>query len=368
MKRRAYHEADVYVSGQDGYHTYRIPSLLATRAGTLLAFCEGRKRSHADLGDVDLMVKRSSDNGATWSPQQIVHEEGGDAKITIGNPCPVVDQDTGVIWTPFCRNNKQAFVISSADDGLTWSAPREIDVDDSWATRGHYATGPGVGVQLTMGRHKGRLIIPSDHRDGDDRFEGYASHALFSDDHGETWRRSEVPGPGANECQVVELADGSLMLNTRMQTHYQGCRAVAISRDGGETWSQLVHDRNLPCPICQASFIRYSSASNGGESRLLFSNPDSAGDPTATDRKKCKGERVRMTVRLSVDEGKTWPVAKLIHPGPSAYSCLAALPNGEIGLLYENGEDHPYERLTLARFSLEWLTDGKDRTVEEGRP
>jgi len=361
MERTAYHEAEVYVSGLNGYHTYRIPSLLVTKAGTLLAFCEGRKRSAADLGDVDLMVKRSSDNGATWSSQEIVHEEGGDAEITIGNPCPVEDRDTGVIWMPFCRNNKKAFVMSSADDGRTWSAPREIDVDASWASRGHYATGPGVGIQLTMGEHKGRLVIPCDHRDGENKSQGHAAHALYSDDHGLTWRRADVAGPGGDECQVVELADGSLMLNIRMQTHYQGCRAASISRDGGETWSPLVHDRNLPCPICQASLIRYSWASGGGRSCLLFSNPASAGDPVATDRKKNKGERVRMTVRLSYDEGKTWPVAKLIHPGPSAYSCLAALPNGEIGLLYEKGKDRLYESLSFARFSLEWLTKGGDR-------
>ena len=360
MERISYHEADVYVSGQDGYHTYRIPSLLVTKAGTLLAFCEGRKRSAADLGDVDLMVKRSSDNGATWSPQQIVHEEGGDAEITIGNPCPVVDRDTGVIWMPFCRDNKQTFVMSSADDGLTWSTPREVDVDKSWATRGHYATGPGVGIQLAIGPRRGRLLIPCDHRDGADKSHGHAAHILISDDHGETWRRIEVPGPGGNECQAVELEDGSILLNARMQTHYQGRRAVAVSQDGGETWSPLAHDDNLPCPICQASFARHSFA-RGARSRLLFSNPDSAGNPQATDRRKVKGERVRMTVRLSYDDGKSWPIARLIHSGPSAYSCLAALPNGEVGLLYEKGKDRLYESLSFARFFLKWLTEGADR-------
>jgi len=364
-----YYETDVYVSGQDDYQTYRIPSLLVTPAGMLLAFCEGRKNDAGDRGDIDLMVKRSTDNGTTWSPQELIYEEGNGAIIAIGNPCPIVDCETGVIWMAFNRKNKRVFLISSADDGRTWTAPREIDVDEAWAARGHYATGPGVGIRLAMGEHKGRLIIPCDHRDGkdpkddrdsEDRSQGYGSHVLYSDDHGGTWRRVDVPAPGGNECQVVELTDGSLMLNMRMQTHYQGCRAVSISRDGGETWSPPVHDRNLPCSICQASFIRYSWASGGGKSRLLFSNPASSGDPTATDRKKYKGARVNMTVRLSYDEGKTWPVAKQIHPGPSAYSCLAALPNGEIALLYERGEKQLYETLRLARFSLDWLSDGQD--------
>ncbi len=250
--------------------------------------------------------------------------------------------------------------MSSADDGRTWSAPREIDCESSWAARGHYATGPGVGIQLAKGAHAGRLLVPCDHRDGPDRNGGYFAHVLFSDDHGETWRRADLAGPGANECQAAELEDGSLLLNMRMQTHYRGCRAVARSRDGGETWSPLSHDSNLPCPICQASFIRYSSAGAGGKSRLLFSNPACAGNPEAPDRKQYKGERARMTVRLSCDEGRTWPIARLIHPGPSAYSCLAALPNGEIGLLYEKGEGKLYERLSFARFPLDWLTAGAD--------
>ena len=124
------HEVDVFVAGRDGYHTYRIPSLLPTAKGTLLAFCEGRKTGRGDHGDIDLMVKRSTDSGLTWSEQAVVYEEGGGAKITIGNPCPVQDRDTGVIWMPFCRNNKRVFVTWSEDDGLTWAPPR----DSAYAT------------------------------------------------------------------------------------------------------------------------------------------------------------------------------------------------------------------------------------------
>lgn len=202
-------------------------------------------------------------------------------------------------------------------------------------------------------------MIPSDHRE--DQSYGNGSHIIYSDGHGKTWKLGSTLQPGANECQTVELADGSLMLNIRMQTYNQARRAVAISKDSGESWSGFKHDKNLPGPICQASFIRYSLANGGGKNRLLFSNPNSVGDPNSSDKKKRKGSRVNMTVRMSYDEGKTWPVARQVHAEASAYSCLAVLANGEIGLLYEKGEGQQYDRLTFARFSVDWLTERKDR-------
>ena len=346
-------EKDIFVGGQDGYHTYRIPSLMTTMKGTLLAFCEGRKTSRGDAGDIDLIVKRSVDNGSTWFPQPIVHEEGGDAKITIGNPCPVQDRDTGVIWAPFCRNNKRVFVTSSDDDGMTWSEPREITETVSETEWDWYATGPGVGIQLTIGEHAGRLVIPSDHRH--DASYGNGSHMVYSDDHGKTWTRGQSVKPGANECQVVELDDGALMLNIRMQTYNKGSRAVSVSKDGGETWGELTHDENLPGPICQASIINATTPED--KPVLLFSNPHSAGDPEAKDKKKRKGKRINMTVKVSYDEGKSWPVARQVHPNASAYSCLTVLRNGEIGLLYEKGEGSQYNKITFARFPIEWLTE-----------
>ena len=147
----------LWTAGQEGYHTYRIPALLTTQKGTLLAFCEGRKDDRRDHGNIDLLVKRSTDGGQTWSPHQIVYEEGGDAALTIGNPAPVVDQDTGAIWMPFCRNNKEVLITKSEDDGLTWSQP--VNISKS-VTKGHWdwvATGPGVSIQIQQGPHKGLL-------------------------------------------------------------------------------------------------------------------------------------------------------------------------------------------------------------------
>jgi sialidase-1 len=344
----ALEEKDLFISGEDGYHTYRIPALLVTAKGSVLAFCEGRKTGGGDHGDVDLVMKRSTDGGRTWSALQLVHDEGGEAKITIGNPCPVVDAKTGTIWLPFTRDNKAVFITSSTDDGATWSAPRDLSAttmkpDWSWV-----ATGPGIGIQLTRGAHAGRLVIPSDHKrsPAGEPFE-WNSHMMFSDDAGQSWQLSAPIKAGANECQVIEREDGSLLVNARMQGNFEGCRGIATSTDGGATWSEISQEKQLPCPKCQGSLLRYD------EHRLLVSNPF----PPAPVEGKPSGARVNLTIRSSTDDGKTWPVAKRLHEGPSAYSTLARLPDGTILCLYETGEKGAYKVLRLARLNLEWLTE-----------
>lgn len=343
-------QVPVYVSGQDGYHTYRIPAVLATPGGALLAFCEGRKTSSRDHGDIDLLVKRSADGGRTWSRQQIVYEEGGTAEITIGNPCPVVDGETGTIWLPFCRNNRDVLVTRSTDDGRTWSWPVEITPHVKRPDWGWVATGPGVGIQVEAGPYRGRLVIPCDHGATAGGRPVKRSHVFYSDDHGRSWKLGGVVADHTDECQVAELAGGRLLINMRNywerdggRPERGGMRAIAFSADGGASWSGLEFDPALVEPVCQASLLRYSRAAAGGRNRLLFSNP--------ADRSK----RVRLTVRLSYDEGKSWPVARVLHEGPSAYSSLVVLADGTIGCLYERGEKNPYESITFARFDLEWL-------------
>ncbi len=350
-------KTNVFTAGEGGYHTYRIPALLTTKAGTLLAFCEGRKSGRSDHGDLDLVLRRSTDQGATWQPMQLVHEEGGDQAITIGNPCPVIDQKTGRIWLPFCRNNNDVFITHSDDDGQTWAPPRKITASVKRPGWGWYATGPGVGIQLTRGRYKGRLVIPCDHRETIDGATIMLSHVFYSDDHGQTWQLGESVEKHTDECQVVELHDGSLLINMRNYWGRTGKekskgqkRAVAMSRDGGQSWSDFRFDPTLIEPICQASFLRLPASAPGGKARLLFSNPAS------------KTSRRQLTVRVSNDEGRTWPTAKVLHAGPAAYSCLTVLPDGDIGCLYEGGVKDGYAHLIFARFSPAWLLG------ENGKP
>jgi len=348
-------QMDIFEAGKDGYHTYRIPAVIVTLKGTVLAFCEGRKNSSSDTGDIDVVLKRSLNNGATWQPMQIVADDGPN---TIGNPCPVVDRDTGTIWLPLTRNlgsdtedrikagtseeSRTVWVAKSTDDGVTWSKPQEITKTAKLPNWTWYATGPGVGIQL----RSGRLVIPCDNAVAETKV--YQSHVIYSDDHGATWRLGGVVSPNVNECQVVELRDGSLLLNMRSYQK-RNCRAIATSGDSGLTWSAPKDDPTLIEPVCQASLLRHAGQVGDLPARnlLLFSNPAST-------------KREKMTVRLSYDEGKTWPVSKLLNAGPSAYSCLTVLPDGTIGCLYERGEKRYSEKITFARFNLEWLTDGTD--------
>ena len=334
----------LYRRGTDGYHTYRIPGLVTTVTGTLLAFCEGRKNSGSDHGDVDIVLKRSTDGGRTWTAQQLVQEEGDGAETTIGNPCPVVDHGTGMIWLTFCRDNDRVFVCHSQDDGETWSERVEITEavkDPRW---GWFATGPGHGIQLEHGRFKGRLVVPCDCGDS----EGWGgwdkkgrSFVIYSDDHGRSWHCGGVTGPGMNECEVVELADGALLLSMR-NYHGKDLRAFARSTDGGETWSEPRHHEEVYCPTCQSSLHRHSWAP---EDTILYLGPSGPG-------------RQNLTVRASRDGGATWPVVRTLQFGPSAYSDLAVLPDGTVVCLYEAGRTGAYETITFARFPLAWL-DGR---------
>lgn len=328
----------IFVSGLDGYHTYRIPATIVSQKGTILAFCEGRKNSPRDHGDIELVLKRSFDNGNTWERMQIIWDDG---ENTIGNPCPVVDQETGTIWLPFCRNNDQVFVTSSNDDGASWSNPKEITRDVKLPTWSWYATGPGHGIQLK----NGRLLIPCDHNQRDNKSRH--SHAIYSDDHGSSWKLGGVSGEGANECEAVETIDGSVYLNMRS---YQGNnrRLYAWSKDGGGTWSENRTDDTLIEPVCQASIVRFTKAEDHGKNRILFSNPASI-------------NREKMTIKLSYDECQSWNDGKVLHQGPSGYSNLCITPDMTICCLYERGEKDYRETITLARFNLDWLTDCGDQ-------
>ena len=347
-------QSALFTGGEDGYHTYRIPAIIVTSRGTLVAFCEGRKHGRSDSGDIDLLVKRSTDGGRVWSEQRVVWDDGAN---TCGNPCPVLDRETGIVWLLMTWNDggdteseilaqtskdtRRVFVTRSSDDGVTWAEPGEIAPHVKPPNWTWYATGPGARIQIERGAHRARLLAPCDHIEAGTK-RGY-SHVIYSDDHGETWQLGgSTPQPQVDECEVVELTGDRLMLNMRNYDRSERSRQVAISHDGGLTWGDQHFDPTLIEPACQASIRRYSWPEQG-ENIILFSNP-------ASD-----SSRVNMTLRLTHDEGKTWPIAKTLQPGPSAYSCLAVLPSGDIACLYEAGQNHPNESIILAMLTLDWL-------------
>ena len=356
-----FEQQDLFISGEGGYVRYRIPALAVTTAGTILAFCEARKYTGRDSDQIDLFLRRSFDDGHTFEDVQLVATEDG---WVCGNPAPVVDRQTGTIWLPFCKNlehgdetmicegkaPRTVWLTHSDDDGATWAEPREITAqvkrhDWSW-----YATGPCHGIQLATGR----LVVPCDHivlRDRS-RDDPHHSHVIYSDDHGRTWQIGGIADEDTNESTVVETVGGWLYLNCRNKVVLSeggNTRAVAWSQDGGEQFAPTVHDAALLEPRCQASVCRLSTAGTAGHdrNRVLFSNPASR-------------TRDHLTLRLSYDECRTWPEGRVLQAGPAAYSALCVAGGQSICCLYERGVDGPYERISLARFNLAWLTDGRD--------
>lgn len=332
------HREVLFRSGESGYHTFRIPALTSTPRGTLLAFCEGRKSTSSDEGDIDLLLRRSLDGGRTWQPFRVVHEEGGADKTTIGNPCVVVDRDTGVIWLTLCRNNRDVLVMSSRDEGQTWSAPRDITgsvKDSGW---GWFATGPGHGIQLARGPHRGRLVFPCD-CGFTPQLKNETQHSLviYSDDHGETWQHGTPTEAAMDECQVAEREDGSLLLSMR---NYRGknLRALATSSDGGESWTSPQHHPGVACPTCQAGLL---GVGTGDARTLIYCGP--AGPA-----------RTNLGLRISRDGGVNWSDSRLLQPGPAAYSDLCELPGGGLGVILETGEKNAYERLDFVRVGEAW--------------
>jgi len=351
-------QTDVFVGGEGGYHAYRIPSLIVTPSGALLVFCEARKANLSDDGDIDLLLRRSDDNGRTWLKPQLIVEEGGDARIKFGNPTAFVDHETKTVWVAVnrdyldqkgARQGGSLLLLRSNDDGKTWSKPIDITEQVKLPDWGHYAFGPGLGIQLMHGADRGRLVVPANFRESFDKRQPSWSHVIYSDDHGKTWRRGGKLGKFTNECQVAEVLEhgkSALLFNAR--NHWgrggvpakSGHRLIARSTDGGLTWSDDLMDRALSDPPCQASLFRFGWEQSGEKSLLLFANPAGPG-------------RKALTIRGSTDEGRTWPHAKTVYPGSSAYSCMARLADGRIGMIYERDS---YGKLTFTSFSREWLT------------
>ena len=379
-------KVDLFEAAKEGYTLYRIPGIVVTKRGTVLAYCEARKSDKGDWGTIDILLRRSTDGGKTWGPRaNIANVPGPKAKnpvalaqklatpgeVTYNNPVAIAHATGGVTFL-FCLEYARCFMMHSDDDGVTWSQPLEITgtfdkfrPEYDWKV---LATGPGHGIQLKTGR----LVVPVwiSLGTGGHAHRPSVTSVIYSDDLGRTWSRGEIAGPNEgdwnipNETCAVQLADDRVLLNMRSESKANR-RLLTTSRDGATGWSRpQFHDQLLE-PICMASMVRLSEPLGTNRSRILFSNPDNL---SRADGKEVAGknrDRKNVSVKLSYDEAATWPVSKTIEPGFSGYSDLAVANDGTILLFYERGSTdganiYKTGLLTVARFNLEWLTDGKD--------
>nr|WP_189861823.1 sialidase family protein [Streptomyces poonensis] len=354
-----------YEAGRSGYASYRIPAVVRTEAGTVLAFAEGRRDGAGDTGNIDVVLRRSTDGGCTWGPQRVVTAGEGDTR---GNPAPVVDPRTGriVLVTSYnsgevteaeimrgevtSEQGRRVFVQMSRDDGRSFSAPREITNSVGHGNWRWYATGPGHGVALTSESLYGRLVIPANHSDPPpagstdtgEEAKYYGAHALHSDDGGLTWDLGFVDDSydgtdNSNESSAAELPDGRLYFSARDQNGTgEGNRLDAYSSDGGETLDRpyTVQPTLNDVPVVQGSTVQMQ------DGPLLFSGPSV---PT---------ERRSMAVWRSDDGGESFTKALTLSSQPAAYSDLVPLGRGHVGVLYETGEKGPYERIVFRRLRV----------------
>lgn len=381
--------ATVWPAAPRNRPNYRIPALLVAPNGDLLAVAERRNDGPGDLGDHDLVMKRSRDCGKTWGPEVVLVDDGPN---NCTDPTLLLDVQRGVIWLFFLRDKVQYYCLHSADSGLTWSPIRSIHAavtrpewdrlgqdrpkprptkteaktrhqgtlwTDQWMQR--YGVGPGwAALQVERGPKAGRLLVPARHLEQIEGKHQSFSHVFYSDDHGATWHLGPNAVPDGNECRLIELADGRVMIlardsdNSRRPDRIR--RLAAVSRDAGDTWEPAYAQPDLKCPQCHASIRRYSLAGPQDCNRILFSNPNSG-----YRTEKHPYGRVNLSVRISYDEAQTWSDGKTVYPYASSYSDLAVLPDRSIGLIYERGPEgstHYWDEIQFTRFDLTWL-EGK---------
>lgn len=335
----------IYNQGTDGFELYRIPAIVKSKSNTLLAFAEARKaRSNGDSGDIDLVVKRSSDNGKTWSKQITIWNDG---QNTCGNPVPIVDDrgrihllmtwnfqtdKWGAITNGTGEDSRRPYYTYSDDDGITWAQPVEITSSVKKEKWDWYATGPCHGIQIQKGIHKGRLVAPNYFTTRESGKVTSYSHIIYSDDYGKTWKPGEpTPVGGVGECSVAEIGEGTLMLNMRADEGFY--RKSCTSIDGGLTWSssQISIDQ-IDCK-CQGSILSIGGA-------VFLSNAASA------------TERINMTIKKSTDNGKNWKGQYTVYEGNSGYSDIVELSDSQIAIIYEGGEKRYTDGLAFKVVSI----------------
>lgn len=328
----------IYTQGTYSFECYRIPALVKTSKGTLLAFAEARKlRSNGDGGDINTVVRRSTDGGKTWTVLKTVWDDGSN---TCGNPVPIADKDGTVHlllswnydtdrWGGYidgtAKDIRRVYYSKSTDDGLTWSKP--VEITSSVAPEGTkwYATGPCHGIQLKNGPHAGRLISPDYFLKINNGKSTSHSQMSYSDDGGLTWHAGTPTQTKGGECCIAERQDGSLVMLCRSNDKH---RTWAVSTDGGITWSEPVENASLEDPECQGSILAIGTT-------LYQSN---AAHPT---------DRKNLTIKKSTDGGKTWSAGTLIYDSNSGYSDLVQISDTEIGILSEIGANRYTDGLSF---------------------
>ena len=337
-------QVDVYTAGE-GYWFYRIPAIETAPDGTLLAFAEARKYGRQDPGfgqqDVDLVLKRSTDSGKSWSKMEVIDDPG--EAWSAANPTTLVDKETNKVWVLYYQSKPGKSTLTSRpktddlktiarfseDNGLTWSSQIDLtnisrDMEDgNWNSS---IIGPGGAIQTS----DGRLLFPA-------WKTPYNIFTIYSDDHGETWHRGEfVPrGHQGNENQLVELNDGRILMDIRQVSG--NIRLQAISDDRGETWSEAFQSRKaIACSSIERLTLK---AENDDRDRIIWSGP--------------KGpERNNLVAKISYDEGETFPKELMVALEPAAYSDLTILSDKTIGILWERDE---YNYISFTRLDLKYL-------------
>lgn len=364
------------------YKLVHIPGILVTAKGTVLAWCEARKKG-GDWDQIDIVLRRSTDGGKTFGEaKSIANVPGPKTKnefalrvkgvdpndVTYNNPVLIADKD-GTVHMVFCLEYMRCFYQQSKDDGVTWSTPVEITgtfetfkKDYDWKV---LATGPNHSIQLKTGR----LVVPVwlSTGTGGNAHRPSVTSTIYSDDQGKTWKAGEIAVPcteewiNPNETVAVELADGSVMLNVRSESKKHR-RLVTVSKDGATGWSTPRFDEALLEPICMGGIVRYSLAGVKGadKNRILFTNPDNLAREDGKEQEGKNRDRKNVTVKLSEDEGKTWTASRAIEPSFSGYSDVAVTPDGTILCLYGKGGKKEFGgfafgQIVLARFNLEWV-------------
>ncbi len=345
---------DVFVSDTEGYHTFRIPSVARTADGTLHAFAEGRLTNRSDPGGthIDLVYKRSTDGGKTWSPLVLLDrhpdtdvENLQKDRTSAANAVALVDRTNDRLWLFDTRlvdrslGSFQAWALYSDDSGVNWSPPRRIRVP-RYEVPGKSDIYPNLGSGIQL--RSGRLIVPATRR-----ISGKTqSFALYSDDHGAEWHAGEVVDGAVNEAQIVELTDGRLLMSVRPNSG--GDRLVAVSSDNGEHWTK-------PKPLFPSTRVaeaieRYThkDEKDASRNRLLHTIP--AGGPL--------GARSNLEIRISYDEGTSFGNARKVYAGYAAYSDLVKIDSDQVGILWERGETTGYQFITFTLVNRAFLELG----------